>query len=40
MTHRTDFGAQELVKNADENGPTGSRAFAEVTAVHPHLKSG
>ncbi|GGW62363.1 hypothetical protein GCM10010320_49240 [Streptomyces caelestis] len=34
------FGYRELVKNADENGPTATRAFAEVIAAHPRVESG
>src|SRR3712207_4204461 len=40
MTCTTAFGSGELVKNADENGPTAARACSEVTAVHPRVKSG
>jgi len=35
MAHSAIFGPRELVKNADEIAPTGSRTFTEVTAAHP-----
>jgi hypothetical protein len=40
MTQRPGFRTRELVKNADENGPTGPRAFAEVIVVHPRPEPG
>ncbi|MEU3850882.1 hypothetical protein [Streptomyces sp. NPDC029554] len=40
MTRTTGFRHPELVKNADENGPTGSRTFAEVIAARHRPESG
>jgi hypothetical protein len=33
-------GSRELVKNADENGPTAAGALAEVIATDPRVESG
>ncbi|MFJ4468746.1 hypothetical protein ACIP2X_14835 [Streptomyces sp. NPDC089424] len=38
MTQNALFGAEDLVKNADENWPTAARTFCEVIAVSPLRK--